>query len=578
MKQPSGLPGSGFLVSAVRRDLAQAPAQAPALAALGGAEGGLWFERALASEPACLEALIDLGAVLVARGERRRALTLLLRALALAPGAVAAWINLGGVIGLSPAAVPVWRRALACEPDAADAAVHLADALRVGDPLIAAIPAYRRALALLPGEAPLFESLAFALAYDPDAGNAEILALNRRWAALLDRAAPRHDDDRDRAAAERRLRVGYLSADFYDHPVGRNVVGLIEHHDRRAVAPVLYALQAGGDAVTARLRAGAWLWREAHGLDDRALAAMIGADRIDILVVLAGHTPFNRLSVAALRPAPVQIAMHDIASAGLEAIDAVIGDETLMPDDGEFLEEVVRLPCFYLHDRLPEVPLTAPLAVADAQALLLGSCSNPAKLNDRVIALWAEILRRLPQARLLLKYRERFGDPLVRRRWLGRMAAAGIGAERLVFHTGDEGLESHLGVLGRLDIALDPFPFNGSTTTYEALWMGVPVVTLKGRRFVGRVGEALLARVGLDDLVAADEAAYVETVLALAADAPRRAALRAALRQRLCGSALLDAPAHAREVEAAYRGLWRRWCERRLPVEARRLRPTTADR
>jgi protein O-GlcNAc transferase len=570
MKQASGIRPSELLAS-VRRDLAQAPAQAPALAALGGAEDAIWFERALASEPACLEALIDLGAVLLARGERRRALTLLLRALALAPGAVAAWINLGGVIGLSPAAVPVWRRALACEPDAADAAVHLADALRVGDPLIAAIPAYRRALALLPGEAPLFESLAFALAYEPAATNEAILALNRRWAALLDRAASRHDDDRDPG---RRLRVGYLSADFYDHPVGRNVVGLIEHHDRQAVAPVLYALQAGGDAVTARLRAGAWLWREAHGLDDRALAAMIGADRIDILVVLAGHTPFNRLSVAALRPAPVQIAMHDIASAGLETIDAVIGDAALMPDDGEFLEEVVRLPCFYLHDRLPEVPL----AVADAGGLLLGSCSNPAKLNDRVIALWAEILRRLPQARLLLKYRERFGDPLVRRRWLGRMAAAGIGPERLVFHAGDEGLESHLGVLGGLDIALDPFPFNGSTTTYEALWMGVPVVTLKGRRFVGRVGEALLARVGLDDLVATDEAAYVEAVLALAADAPRRAALRAGLRRRLCGSALLDAPAHARSIEAAYRGLWRRWCERRLPVEACRLRPTAADR
>ena len=150
------------------------------------------------------------------------------------------------------------------------------------------------------------------------------------------------------------------------------------------------------------------------------------------------------------------------------------------------------------------------------------------------------------------------------------MAAAGIGPERLVFHIGDEALAAHLGVLGAIDIALDPFPFNGSTTTYEALWMGVPVVTLKGRRFVGRVGEALLARVGLDDLVARDEAAYVETVLALAADAGRRAALRSGLRRRLRASALLDAPAHARSIEAAYRGLWRRWVNRNQKPESRR--------
>jgi predicted O-linked N-acetylglucosamine transferase (SPINDLY family) len=560
-------------LSAVRRDLALEPGLAPALAELGrGAAETAWLLRALASDPLQLEALINLGALAVMRGERSTALAALARALALKPDAASAWINLGGALGLSAAAVPAFRRALALEPEAGDAAVHVADALRAGDPLIAAVPAYRRALALLPGEPRLFESLAFALAYDPDAVNAEILMLNRRWASLLEHApAVPHDHDRDpdaadaADAAERRLRIGYLSADLYDHPVGRNLVGLVEHHDAQAVEACLYALNGGaGDAVTARLRAAASLWREVGGLDDRALASRIGADRIDVLVVLAGHTPFNRLAVAALKPAPVQIAMHDVASSGLDAIDAVFGDATLMPDDGEFLEEVVRLPCFYLHDRLPEVALSPAHAGAGAaggvaeDAVMLGSCSNPGKLNDRVIALWAEILRHLPQARLMLKYRDRFGDPLVRRRWLERMAAAGIGGDRLVFRTGAEELAEHLAVLGGIDIAFDPFPFNGCTTTYEALWMGVPVVTLKGRRFVGRAGQAMLERVGLGDLVAADEAAYVETVLDLARDGPRRARLRGELRGRLRASALLDAPACAREVEAAYRRLWRR--------------------
>lgn len=546
-----------------RRDLALMPALAPALAELGRLAGEMsWLARALVLDPSLVPARINLAALEIAAGDAAAAHIALAQALALAPDEPSAWFNLGIARGRSAEAAVAYRRSLALAP-AADAASCLADVLRDGDPLIAAIGPYRRALALAPAEPRLPESLAFCLSYDPDASSPEIFRLNRRWAALMARPpSPAHANP---AEPDRPLRVGYLSADLYDHPVGRNLVGLIERHDRRGIETCLYDEREADDRIARRIRAGAGLRRVTTGLDDGALADIIRADRIDLLVVLAGHTPFNRLAVAAFRPAPVQIAMHDFTTSGLTAIDAVLGDARLMPEGGEegFVEPVVRIPSFYLHDPLPDVPIPERPPLGPDGPLVLVSANNPAKLNDRVIDLWGRILRHLPSARLLLKYRDRFGDPLVRRRWLERLARSGIGADRLLFHTGDEDLASHLAVIGGADLALDPFPFNGCTTTYEALWMGVPVATLEGKRFVGRAGAAMLHPLGLSGLVAGDEDAYVATALGLAADPGLRARLRRELRPRLEASPLLDAEAHAKAVEAVYRRLWRAWCARR---------------
>ena len=560
------------IVSLCRRDLALMPALAPALAELGRLSGAaVWLVRALGIDPALVAALINLGAFRCGAGDARGAAGPLARALALAPDEPSAWFNQGVALGRTPRAATAYRRSLALAPSA-DTATYLAHVLRDGDPLIAAIPVYRQALALAPADPGLFECLAFCRSYDPDASSPEIFRLNRRWAALavpppLPAPVPSFDPAAlDPAALDpvaldpgRRLRVGYLSADLYDHPVGRNLVGLIEHHDRNAVEVCLYDLREGDDAIARRLRAAASLRRAVGGLDDRALAETIRSDRIDILVLLAGHTPFNRLALAGFRPAPVQVAMHDFTTSGLPSIDAVLGDATLMPEGGEegFVETVIRLPTFYLHEALPDVPIPVRPPLGPEEPLVLLSANNPAKLNDRVIDLWGKILSRLPRARLLLKYRDRFGDPLVRRRWLVRLARSSVGADRILFHTGDEDLASHLAVVGGADLALDPFPFNGCTTSYEALWMGVPVVTLVGKRFVGRAGAAMVQPLGLADLAVADEDAYLAAVLGLAADPARRARLRAELRPRLRASALLDAGAHAAAVEAAYRRLWR---------------------
>jgi predicted O-linked N-acetylglucosamine transferase (SPINDLY family) len=239
-------------------------------------------------------------------------------------------------------------------------------------------------------------------------------------------------------------------------------------------------------------------------------------------------------------------------------MDGFVTDGILNPEDGEerFSETVLRLPCFYLHMPIEDVSLQR----RAGEPFTMGSCNNPAKLNDRVIELWSQVLKVIPGSRLMLKYRDSFSDPALVEDFGRRFAAQGIDASRVILDGRRVGRGEHLAFVGQLDVALDPFPFNGSTTTYEALWMGVPVVTLAGRRFVGRVGAAMLHQVGLPDLVAGSLSEYVEIVVRLASDGPRRALLRTDLRRRLLASALMNAPAYARNVEAMYRQMWRRWC------------------
>ena len=557
------------MIGGEKAGLALAPGDAAALESFARAGGGArWFARALAVAPDFLRAWINSGAAASGAGETARAQRQLKCALALAPAADAAWFNLGVALGNDGAGA--YRRTLALDPEALDAMANLGDTLRSGDPLTQAIGPYRRALALAPAEPRLLKSLMFCLNYHPETESRGLFRLYRRWAALQGGPDPGPHDNR--VAAERRLRLGYLSADLYDHPVGRNLLGLFERHDPAKVEVHVYAEPVREDALTSRLKARAARWTTIGGLDDRAVADRIRSDRIDILVVLAGHTPFNRVEVAALKPAPVQVSMHDFTTSGLAQVDWFLSDPVLSPEDGaeRFREKVARLPCFYLHMPLPEVPLrTVPPEVGGRGPLVFGSCSNPAKLNDRVIGLWARVLEAVPEARLRLKYRERFGDPLIQRRWRSLFAGLGVDAGRLDFVWGDLGTEDHLARVGDLDIGLDPFPFNGSTTTYEALWMGVPVVTLAGERFVGRTGLALLGQVGLADLAVGTEAAYVAAAVALAGDAGRRRRLRVSLRDRLKASPLLDAALHARHLEAALRGMWRAWCERSADTKER---------
>ena len=315
--------------------------------------------------------------------------------------------------------------------------------------------------------------------------------------------------------------------------------------------------------MTERFRGIAERWRWVGGQDEHRIAAQIREDRIDVLVMMAPHTADNRPLVAALKPAPVQVALYDLTTTGMAAVDAWITDPLIHPP-GEtterFVETLVRVPCLVNHAApSPSPPLMRPPSAGSGR-VTFGSFNNPAKVTDRVIALWAEVLDAVPGSRLLLKYLSRYGSPEMARLIGDRFAAHGIGPDRLELRSGRLPRMAQLALLNEVDIALDPFPFNGCTTTFEALWMGVPVVTLEGSRFLGRMSGSFLRHVGLGDLVAGDAAAYVGVAAGLAGDLDRRSALRRELRGRLLASPLCDADAHARSLVAAYRRLWRDWC------------------
>jgi predicted O-linked N-acetylglucosamine transferase (SPINDLY family) len=254
--------------------------------------------------------------------------------------------------------------------------------------------------------------------------------------------------------------------------------------------------------------------------------------------------------------------MHDLTSSGVSAVDHWLTDPLLCPQETAelFVETPVRLPSFYLHMPPSAIDAPMPSAVAERRPVIFGCCNNPAKLNDAVLRLWAEVLKAAPASRLTFRYFQHFASEDGKAPIVAGLRRHGIDAHRLMFETGGTERDDQLRHLGSIDIALDPFPFNGATTTFEALWMGLPVVTLAGRRFVGRVAAAHLQLVGLGDLVAESPEEYVRIAAGLAAAPDRRARLRRELRSRVLASPLCDAHAYARSVERAYREMWRARC------------------
>jgi predicted O-linked N-acetylglucosamine transferase (SPINDLY family) len=558
---------------ALARDAGNAAYQANLAHALllqGDVEAaGDGFRRALGLAPDEPRVLNNLGTACQRSGRPGEAARWYRRSLAALPGEGETLANLGAALeeaGALDDALAAFAGAIAGAPDQALAQFNRAVLLqKIGD-VAGAAAGYRRALAIRPDFVEAHSNLLVALVYDPEADDVRRYAEARRWEALHAANGPLtvHPRAHDGAAAdpERRLRVGYLSADLREHPVVYNLGGLFEHRDRASFEITAYAAVPRPDPTTRRLMPLFDRWRDVANLDDAAVAERIRADAIDILVVLAGHTGGNRLRVAAARPAPVQVSLGDVTTSGLDAIDYWLTDPFLHPvDDSErYAEELISLPSFEAHRRPAEAPEPGPPPSLAQGHVTFGSFNNPAKLTETTIACWAAVLERVPGARLRLKYVDWFTRPAVVRRVAGLFARHGIAADRLDLRGGGEARAAHLAQLNEIDIALDPFPFNGCTTSFEALWMGVPVVTLRGDRAMGRVGAGLLGRIGLDDLIAPMVGDYARIAADLAADSTRRAVLRRELRARLDRSILCDAPAHCRSVEVAYRQMWRRWC------------------
>jgi predicted O-linked N-acetylglucosamine transferase (SPINDLY family) len=524
-------------------------------------EAAAGYRQALALKPDYAGAHYNLANVLQAQGRPAAALPHFEQALALWPERAEVHNNLGVALlelGRFTEAIARFERALVLAPDQAEARNNLGKGCQELGRMAEAVAHYRQALALRPDYAEAHSNLLMTLTYLPGLSPGQLLAEHREYGRRQARPARRHANPRQ---PERRLRIGYVSGDFHHHVVGFFIEPLLRAHDRAVVSVYGYSDTQRPDAVTARLKGLADGWCETGGLDDETVAARIQADGIDILVDLAGHSAFNRLPVFARKPAPVQVTWLGYpGSTGLEAIDYRLVDPVSDPEgeaDAGASEALVRLRGGFLCYRPPPGP--APDRGGADGRLTFGSFNNLNKMSPPVVALWAALLHRVPDARLLLKSRQ-LSDDAVGHAVRAAFARHGIAGERLGLLGWTAGPEAHLESYRRVDIALDPFPYNGTTTTCEALWMGVPVVTLRGDRHAARMGASLLVPLGLDALVAGDEAGYLEIAAALAADPERRARLRAELRPRMAAAPLCDETALAGRLQEAYRIMWRRWC------------------
>jgi len=523
------------------------------------------LKDAIRQDPARPEHHFRLAHALQSDGDAAGALAALRRTLALVPSFTGAWNNLGVLFaarGRLPASAVVLKRVVAADPTGSDGWNNLGNLyLQMGD-AASAVACYRRATEHAPASPIPHSNLINAMHLADGIDAAAELAECRRFAARHAASLEPVPTTRPREP-NRRLTVGYVGADtFRFHTAARSILPLVEAHDRTQVEVVLFSDVPPGaeDEITGRFRA-AGRYVSTVGLSDAALADTIAREGIDIAVDVVGYPRGSRLLALARRPAPVQANLLLMGSFGMDAVGWAIGDDTLTPPGSErhFSERLIRLDRAFVFDPLYEAPKVSSLRGAGGTGITFASLNQPSKLSPRCISAWARILAAMPASRLLLKGRS-FVDATVAARVRAAFAYHGIDGRRLDLRGWTASQASHLDTYRKVDIALDPFPYGGVITTCEAMWMGVPVVTLEGERVLGRYGAAFLKSVGLGDLVAADENAYVEIAVGLARNQMRLTELRTTLRQRLAASRLCDGAAFARGVESAYRHMWREWC------------------
>jgi predicted O-linked N-acetylglucosamine transferase (SPINDLY family) len=532
------------------------------------------LERALALRPGRADIASDLAATLMALQKFNEAAALLTKAIEMDPGSALAHGNLGALkirMGHAVAAEKATARAAELSPEEArwisNLGVTRKDLGRYDEAEIL----FRRALSLKPDYALAHANLLFCLNYHPSRSAEDIFAEYRRFDAVHAKphvpADPVYGND---ATPGRKLRVGFLSPDFREHAARHFIEPILKHLDRSKVAVVCYAEVANPDHVTASFKAMSDGWRSTVGLSDDEVARLIREDTIDVLVDFGGHTSSSRLLVMARRPAPIQVAHHlgHGYTSGMSSVDVFLSDAEMAPVGSEhlFSERIVRLPripvAYEPPDGMPEV---RPLPALEKGIVTFGYFGRPERINDRVVAAWARILRTVPQSRLMLNSKA-FSEAAFCDLMASRFAAAGVARNRLhMVYTSPQ--PKTWAAYGEVDIALDPFPHNAGTTTIEALWLGVPVLSVLDRPSVGRFGASNMGAVGLRDWVASDVDAYVALAAAKAKDLAGLAKLRAGLRARVAASPLGDGKGLARDLEAAFRTLWIEWCRKQEPQQ-----------
>lgn len=532
-------------------------------------EAAKHFKQAILLKPDFVVAFTGWARALQEMGQSKAARTCWEKALELEPRQVGAYIGLGQqhrALAEHTEALANYQKALRLDPRNAEACSCLGGELFSWGRCDEGRVYLEKAVALAPDAAEYRSGLLFNLHYHPAVPADRFAdyhrAFGEQFEASLKPLWQPHSNLRD---PERVLRVGLVSGDFRRHPVGYFMADLLESLKATGLELYAYANQWHDDDLTERIKPQFTGWCNCKTLSDDALAERIRADGIDVLVDLSGHTDGMRLLAFARKPAPVQVTYLGYPdTTGLTAMDYILGDPRMFPPEeaGLYTEKAWHLPDTSLCYTPPDQPVeVGPLpALENGGRLTFGCLNKREKISDAAIDVWAEILRALPDSRLLLQNKV-FADSGIAEDMRKRFAAKKIASERIEL-IGGLSWREHLETYNRVDIALDPFPYNGTTTSVEGLWMGVPLLALKGDRLVAHMGESIQHAMDMKDWIAADKDDYVAKAIALAGDLPALAAVRSGLRERLLASPICDAPRFARNLEAAFRGMWREWCAR----------------
>jgi protein O-GlcNAc transferase len=522
------------------------------------------FREAARLDPSLAEAHANLGGTLFRAGRAHDAVASLRTAISLNPTQPGWYFNLAGAarqLGQVDEAMDATATAVRIAPNFPPAHSRLGSLLRACGRAADAVQSFRQAIALDPTFQPAWSNLLYTLYYDLTSTRMTILAEHKTWADRfaepLTAASEPHANDR---RPNRRLRIGYVSPNLREHVTGLCFEPVLRSHNRERFEIICYA-DGNADDTTERLQQYADTWRQTGTLDDAALAKQIREDQVDILIDLNLHMAGSRLLAFARRPAPVQVTyLAYPGTSGMTAIDYAITDVHLDPpgsgSESHYVEKLIRLPrtywCYRPADACPDV---GPLPARSNGYITFGSLNNPVKFNASVASLWAKILVATPGSRLLvLAPGGNAGNLHVR----SLFEKAGIPADRLEL-IDLLPREAYLAAYNRIDIALDPFPYGGHTTSLDALWMGVPVVSLAGTTAVSRAGVTLLRNLGLDELLADSSDRYFEIAVALAGDVDRLSQLRDQLRARMSNSPLTAEVLYARALEKGYQVIWQQW-------------------
>jgi protein O-GlcNAc transferase len=496
-----------------------------------------------------------------------RARELYLIAHSIDPDRVQTLHNLGlnaGLLEDFELAIGYWDKLLAIDPGNMNAYTNMANVLRQLGRWGEAKQLYERIVRSGHADESVCASYLMSLHYnvaDPDESYEAHVDWAARFAPASNMAGRVHHNDR---SPLRRIRVGYFSPDFSRNVAGHFIRPLVSQHDRSRFELYLYSNTAIEDDYTAWFRSHCDHWTDIRRMEPKQVANAITADRIDVMVDLAGHTKGNILAALSCKPAPIQITMLDyFDTTGVAAIDYFVSDEYHSPPGSpqRFVETLIRLPTIRLcYEPVDIAPPVRDLPAVRNGFITFGSFNRRQKVTPDVIALWSRVLHAVPRSRLVLKG-SFFDKTDAQRTILDGFAAGGLAPDRIEFR----GRSDHRDVLeeyGDVDIGLDTFPWNGGLTTCEALLMGVPVIALKGDRIIGRQSAAMLHALGLDDFAADDEEGYIDIARRWSGDIEGLARLRKGLRQRLEESPLCDAERYARSMEEVYTRLWQEWCTR----------------